>query len=810
MRYFLVITGLLLCQFQMATAQITQTVRGKVVDATSRFPLVGATVEFIEEGELQKGTVTDANGEFRLEEIPVGRRVFRVSYIGYRQKLFNNIIISSGKEVVLKVELVEESRDLGEITVSARRNGEVQNELATVSAREFSVDETNRYAGSRGDPARMASNFAGVQGADDSRNDIVIRGNSPQSVIWQVEGVVIPNPNHFAIPGTNGGPVSIINNKTLSNSDFFTGAFPAEFGNSNAGVFDLNLRNGNNQNHEFSGMFGLLGTELFAEGPINKDKGSSYLVNYRYSTISLFLKLGVDVGTNSSPTYQDATFRLSFPQDNGAELSLWGIGGLSNTAILISDQTEPVTELYGQSDRDQYFASDMGVLGMTYSYPMNKNTFWKTTLAASHQEVRAHHELIYDRDTFPDGSFDVSSVVMEDLMRYTFTENKYTASSFIYRKLDKGGVLKFGLMADLYDLHYHDSLRIRDDEYPNSQNWERRWNADDGGLLLQPYVHWKKQLTDRLSANIGLHSLYYSMNHSFSPLEPRAGMEYKMANGQRLSFGTGLHSQLQSQYLYFYYDPMSVSTEQNPEYNRDMDLSKSWHAVLGYDKILAKNMRLKMETYYQYLFNIPVDATRESSFSLLNTGSGFSRFFPDELENSGTGHNYGLEFTLERFFANNYFFMFTASVFESKYRGSDGVLRNTDFNGNYAVNGLATKEFKIGKSSLIGLGTKITWAGGRRYGIVDTTASFQAEEVIWKDEKRNEFRFPDYFRADLRITYNLNRPNVSHEVAFDLVNLFGIQNIMSLTWAPGVDPNNPIVRNYQLGFLPVFYYKIDF
>ncbi len=159
----------------------------------------------------------------------------------------DNVIVNSGKEVILNIEMEESTALLEEVVIYAQRNGEVRNEMATVSARQFSVAETNRYAGSRGDPGRMASNFAGVQGADDSRNDIIVRGNAPSGVLWRLEGVNIPNPNHFAIPGTGGGPVTILNNKFLSNSDFFTGAFPAEFGNGIAGAFDLEMRNGNDK-----------------------------------------------------------------------------------------------------------------------------------------------------------------------------------------------------------------------------------------------------------------------------------------------------------------------------------------------------------------------------------------------------------------------------------------------------------------------------------------------------------------------------------------------------------------------------------
>ncbi len=791
-------------------AQISQTVRGKVVDAETRYPLIGATVALMANGTVEKGTVTDADGHFRIDNVPVGRQNFQVQFVGYKEKILNNIVVTSAKEVVLNIELDETAQKLDEVTISVTRDGEVSNEMAIVSAREFSVDETMRYAGSRGDPARTASNFAGVQGADDSRNDIVIRGNSPQSVIWILEGVILPNPNHFAIPGTNGGPVSIVNFKTLRNSDFYTGAFPAEFGNSTAGVFDLKLRNGNNQNHEFSGMFGLMGTEAFAEGPLNKEKGSSYLINYRYSTISLFLAMGVDVGTNSAPTYSDASFRFTFPQKNGAELAFWGLGGKSYTEILISPQIEPVQELYGDSDRDQYFGSNVGILAATYSYPIDKNTYWKTTLAASNQTVEAEHFRIVSRDTLDNGNFDPSSVVLTPLLDYTFSESKYTLSSSLFKKLGLGKVVKFGLMADMYNLRYIDSIRVEDDGlWPASNDWNVRWDANGKAVLLNYFIQYKQNLRDNLIANAGLHGTYFSLSNRISAFEPRLGLRWNLPNRQSLSLGTGLHSQIQAPYLYYYTDPSLVATR-GLEYNKSMDLTKSAHVVLGYNNVLAKNLRLKVETYYQYLFNIPVEADKQSAFSLVNTGSGFSRFFPGKLENEGTGFNYGVEFTLERFFNNNFFYMMTASFYESKYRGSDGIVRNTDFNGNYMFNALGTKEFKVAEHATVGIGPKVTYAGGRRYGIVDSTASEATKEIIWKDEQRNEFRFPDYFRTDLRLTYVVNRPKVSHELAFDLVNIFGTKNILNIAWAPGINPDSPFAYSYQIGFLPVFYYKFDF
>lgn len=185
-----------------AHAQLTQTMRGRVVDNESKYPLVGVTVQVT---DVSLGNVTDTSGVYRIASVPVGRRTVRASLVGYKDVLLNNIIVDAGRETILDIELGESIQQLATVTIKAQRTGEARNDMAVVSARQFSVDEADRYAGSRGEPARMASNFAGVQGADDSRNDIVIRGNSPQGVLWRLEGVSIPNPNHFAIAGTSGG-----------------------------------------------------------------------------------------------------------------------------------------------------------------------------------------------------------------------------------------------------------------------------------------------------------------------------------------------------------------------------------------------------------------------------------------------------------------------------------------------------------------------------------------------------------------------------------------------------------------------------
>lgn len=801
------ILALVLFQSYYLSAQIlTQTIRGKVLDRETQFTLPGATVLLASDTTSMSGATTNENGEFRLEKVKVGRHKLKISFVGYKDGFLDNVVVTSAKEVVLTVSLEESAISLDEIAVTAGRDGDASNEMATVSARSFTIEETQRYAGSRGDPARMASNFAGVQGADDSRNDIVIRGNSPQGVLWRIEGINIPNPNHFNIPGTAGGPVSMINNQTLANSDFFTGAFPAEYGNSISGVFDLKLRNGNNEKHEFSSQFGFLGTEIFGEGPLSKKHTSSFLVSYRYSTLAIFNKLGIDIGTSAVPRYQDMAFKFNFPLKNKSSLSFFGLGGKSNIDILISEQTEPDRNIYGENDRDQYFKSSAGVVGVSYKYPINPSNFLSATVAASTEIVDAYHELVFRH--LENNRYVVDNLL--PLLNFNFRQSKASASLLYSKKIKGKGVLNFGFNSDLYFFNFRDSVRNIDQNSPDYLTWRTRWNSNEKSILMQPFLQWKYSLSEKVDIIAGLHSQYFSLSESFVPLEPRGGLKWRVTEKASLNFGVGMHSQIQPGYLYFY--GQSNDGNGNPvPHNRKMDLSRSVHLVTGYERFLGNDFRLKGEVYYQHVFNVPVEK-KSSSFSLLNTGAGFSRFFPDTLVNDGIGKNYGVELTLEKFFSNGYLFLITGSVFESKYQGSDKIWRNTDFNGNYVFNTLFTKEWFLKNRNTIAIGGKMTTAGGRRYGPVDVTASAHDKEVVWVDASRNSLQFDPYFRADIRINYKINRPRVTHEIALDLINILGTKNILKLTYAPDdANPSaSPVREEYQLGFLPLFYYRVDF
>ena len=780
------------------SAQRTQIVKGKIVDKESHIPIIGAFV-IINDVNPQIGAATDVNGNFTIDSVPVGKHGILVTYSGYNNFGLNDMQVTSAKEVVLSIELEEALVKLKEVTIAQKR--EHINDMATVSTKTFDVQETERYAGSRADPARMASNFAGVQGGDDSRNDIIIRGNSPQGVLWRLEGVDIPNPNHFAIPGTSGGPVSMLNSKTLANCDFFTGAFPAEYGDAIAGAFDLKLRNGNNSKTEVTGQFGFLGTELAAEGPLSKKSGSSFLFTYRYSSLQLFQSLNIKIGTTSVPHYQDATFKLNFPIGKSRTLSVFGIGGLSSVDLKVSDIKTQTSQLYGESDRDQYFTSNTGILGFNYTHTINASTYTKLTFAVTGNDIYANHDFIFRNSS----TFAVDS--LKNILGYDFTTSTRALHYFVNKKLSVKSTLKFGVMGDHFQMNYIDSSR----QYPVSlQQWQHREDFIGSTNLVQAYVQYKYRPTDKISLSGGLHFQHLSHNQSLA-LEPRIGMRWALSQTDIFTAGYGLHSQMQPLYQYFAHNYMLPASAMH---NYNVGFTRSHHFIVGYDKALAKKMHLKLEAYYQYLFDVPVETRAGSSYSALDQGSGYSRYFPDTLKNTGTGYNYGFEATLEKSFSHGFYFMLTGSWFESKAMGNDGVYRNTDYNSRYAGNLLFGYERKLGTYSTLITGVKVTVLGGKLYSPVDTAKSLAYGDAIIVDNQRNTLKFKDYFRADLKLGARFNSKKVTHELGLDLVNVMNTKNELSKTYSQGLALQTngaaPFYTTYQLGFLPIFYYRIDF
>jgi hypothetical protein len=788
--FWIILAGIL--SLSVHAQELTQTVRGTVVDKESRQPLVGAAVILVGSNPL-RGTVTDENGKFKLENIPLGRHDFKFSYIGYTDVLIPNVQVNAGKEIVLAIEMVETVIQGQEIVIKARSKDRANNEMAVVSARMFTMEDVQRYAGALGDPARMVANYAGVSGANDSRNDIIIRGNSPAGLLWRLEGIDIPSPNHFSVQGTTGGPVSILNNNLLSNSDFFTGAFPAEYGNATSGVFDLRMRNGNNEKYEFTGQVGFNGLEAMAEGPISRTAGSSFLISYRYSVLGFFQALGINLGPSGTPKYQDLSFKVNLPSKYG-QFEVFGIGGIS-TIELLDSKKKADNFSYGQNGRDIYFGSNMGVAGVSHTL-MFKSGYWKNIVSTS---IETHSTIADSLGAVIDTTAIDTSYKPFPFYRDSYTVRRAGIHSFVNYKINANNTLKTGIIFNRisFDL----SQRFWSNGY---KQWVYFDNADGYSYLAQAYAQWKHDFTEKLSLLGGFHGQYLLLNNTWS-LEPRAGIRYSLSQKQSFSFGYGLHGQAQPIFVYLQ-ESHPRGTDIYFHTNENLKFTQAQHFVLGYDRLLGTDFRLKAETYYQYLYHVPVTEL-PSSFSLLNSGAEFDIPNVDSLVSKGTGRNYGIEFTLEKFFSKGYYFLFTASLFDSKYKGSDGIERNTAFNSQYTFNALGGKEWQLARRTQLYVSGKFTYAGGRRHTPIDTVLSRIRGTTMYKAGQVYSVRYPDYMKVDARLGIKLDSKRVTQEWAFDVTNATNRHNILTETYNP---LSHKIDVEYQLAIFPMLLYRVQF
>ena len=776
---FLLILFTLIIYSSANASRLTQVVKGRVVDQQTKVGLICANVVIY---GTSMGAATDMDGYFRILKVPVGRHSIKVMYMGYKSRIIPEILVGSAKEIVLMIELEEDVIKGQEIVVTPKvEKNKPINTMTTVSARSFSVEETQRYAGGFDDPARLASSFAGVTYGNAQDNAIIIRGNAPKGLLWRLEGIEIPNPNHF--PDGNvlgGGLFTIFSNQVLANSDFLTGAFPAEYGNALSGVFDMKLRNGNRDVREWTFQAGLMGIDFSAEGPFTKNSNASYLMNYRYSTIGLLTDLNV-IDTEQKLKYQDLSFKLNFPTRNAGTFSLWGIGSM--------DQINEIEEIDSTKwehewDRLKYDSEfRVGAFGLNHKYILGNSTFINSTIAMTAEDI------IYDLERLDDNGI---------LRKNEFIDSfngRTTVTSILNHKFSPRLSNKTGIVWNY--LFYDMKLQSTIDNDP--ETFQTFVEENGNSQLFQVFTQTQLKITNDLKLNAGIHAEYFLLNKNYS-IEPRVGINWNIHPHHMISFGYGRHSQLENIRYYL----AQRETESGIEIpNKNLNFTHADHFIFGYDFQITKHSRLKIEPYYQYLYDVPV--RKNDQFSFINLKD--ERYINDPLVNEGTGTNIGIDLTLERFLNNNYYYLITASIFDSKYKGGDGVERNSRYNRNYVFNGLFGKEFNVKNNNIFGINGRFTYMGGERISPVLRDASLSARKAIYDESRAFAESLNESVYLDITTTYRINHRNVAHIFALQVKNVLGSPNDYGYVYNY---KDKDLKRDKMVIVLPSISYKIEF
>ena len=764
----------------------TQSVKGYVTDAASKKPLAGVSILF---SPSSATALTDSNGYYQVNGLSVGRYSIEFSSIGYETRVLQDVLISSGKEKELNASLIEKFKSLGAILVSSAKNKtRAINEFATVSARSFTIEETRRYPAAFSDPARMVMNFPGVSAADDGGNSIVVRGNSPAGVLWKLEGIEIPTPNHFSDLGGTGGAVSMLSSNVIGKSDFYTGAFPAEIGNATSAAFDLNFRNGNSNKAEHSVMLGTLGAEVSTEGPLNKEHTSSYLVNYRYSTLAL-LKHFIELN-DANPDYQDLSVKFNWKTAKAGEFSLFGLGGYNEYGRVAKKDSaqwnsdEPNLQYAGHSR--------LGIIGLTHQIFVQPDAYFKTVLSASYSGQAGGADTLNPVE---------SKYAAIPIGKEAFTNKALRLSSYYNNKLDSRNTIRTGIVAQqwYYDLanHYYDDKK---------EEWTQILNSDGQTQFYQAFFQWKFRLTSRLSFNSGLHGSYLAFNRKHS-IEPRLSASYSVKS-QVFSLAAGIHSRPEHISTYMFEN----KPEQAPSSysNKELDFTKAAHLVLGYERFFSRmNLKTRIEAYYQHLYKVPVEETTRSGFSTLNMESVYDLENTGRLVSKGTGKNYGVDLSVEKPFSHNYYFMSALSLFRSFYTNYAGREYSTKYDRKYTFNIIGGKEWQHRKdpSRLFGASVKLLSAGGLKNSVIDIPASVLAGREVTAPGEYFTRQAPAYFRLDMSAYIKKDRKRSTHILTLEIQNLTNRANVYRDYFDAGT---GAVKTATQVGLLPNLSYKIQF
>ncbi len=780
--FVLIMLNIIALSLAFSTETMGQTIRGIVLDKTTQQPLPFSSL-YIHNSQPPKGAVSDESGRFVIPQVQPGRYTIEATYVGYENSIQREILVGTGKEVMLTFELEPHSSQLEGVTVRASSQDKARalNSMTMVSSLSFNVEETRRYAGGMDDPARLVTAFAGVTAAGNAQdNAIVIRGNSPRGVLWRVEGVEVPNPNHFSNANVvGGGFVSILSSHTLGRSDFFTGAFPAEYGNATAGVFDMKLRSGNPNKREYAFQAGILGLDFSAEGPWVKGKESSYLFNYRYSTMGLLSHM--NIVPDQAIFYQDLSFKNEFHTQKHGTFTFWGLGGIDRT------YTFAVTDPQIWENEDDRFDNDweesFGATGIGHRIIIGSSSYVSTTLVASGRRKELTMNRLND-----------DLVLQKDLDLFK-TDSKLTLSSFVNHRFNLGHVNRSGLIIN--SLHYNYDMNSTHEHIPGTYT---NMALESGqAFLVQAYSQSRYNLSSAWVLSAGLHGSIFTLNNTWS-VDPRIGLNWGFSPTQTVSMAYGKHSQIEDLYVYLYRKQDEENNWIQP--NKELKYMKAHHFVLGYDHTFSDIFRLKVEPYFQYLYNIPGE--QNSAFSMINFTRDFG--FNKVLVNSGKGRNTGIDVTLERFLHEGYYYLANASIYRSQYQADDDFWRSTRYDKNLVINLLGGREFMIG-SNILGVNIRACFSGGERRTPLLQEESDQARRAIF--DEANAYSLQDAFKThvDVSVTYRINKKGHAGIWALQIKNVLGAeQNDMYLYDYR----KQAVVLDSRSIMIPSLSYKIEF
>ena len=750
----IILNVLLLAPFVHAQAP-NGAVSGTITDRNTQQPLVGVNIILL---GTSLGAATDAEGQFRIDSVPVGTYIAQVSYIGFTPIQVPDVVVRTGRVTQLVKSLEEAFFETEEVLVEGGVYFE-DNDQNLTSVQNLSYEEVRRSAGAIGDVLRLTQALPGVAITNDQRNDLVVRGGSPSENLVLVDQIEIPSLNHFGAQNTSGGPISILNTEFLDDASFFSGGFSSQYGNRLSSVLDISLREGGSDRLLTDIEMGIAGFGLITEGPLG-DKGS-FMVSVRRSYLEL---LEDAIGLTAVPEYWNLNTKVVYQPSYKHTFSFIALGGIDDISFNVDpdDLDDPSLE---NVDSDGWTI----INGLNWEHLIGKNAYGTLTIsdAIYHYGTEIFDEQLGNQLTFKQDDTEGT------------TQLRYNLSVFPERLGDLRTGVDLKILRANYELTQPLGVLnplVADTVRVNPVDLDENFSTTQFGS----YVELSPRLSPRLTLNMGLRYDYFEFIDA-SRVSPRVNVRYKLFERFNINASWG----------HYYQQPALIFLNADP-INTDLDPMRADHYIAGLSFFPREDIRVTIEGYVKTYDDYPV-STEYPTLTLANTGDDFgvnSLLFP--LISEGSGQSIGFEMYAQKKLTDRFYGQVSYSYSETEHEALDGIRRKASFDVPHTFTILGG--YKVGNWEFSG---KYTYATGRPFTPYLEEASVAQNRAIFDLERINEGRAPDYQRLDIRVDYLVNFKTWSILTFLDVLNVYNRENIQQYIWNPKTRSRD-IIPQYSL------------
>ncbi|MCK5147339.1 TonB-dependent receptor [bacterium] len=746
-----------------ATLQHDGSIYGIVVDSEVRTPLIGTNVMI--KGSVL-GAASDMQGRFSIKNIPPGNYTLVFMYMGYERRIITDVIVRPGRNTQVDAAMTVTMVSGESVTVTGAYFQKI--EEAPTSSVSFSNEEIRRAPGSAGDVSRIIMGLPSIAKVNDQQNSLIVRGGSPLENGFYIDGIEIPNINHFPMQGASGGPIGMVNVDFIQDVSFMAGGFSAEYGNRLSSIMNMKFREGSKESVEAQLDLNWAGFGGVAEGPLPGGKGA-WMFSVRRSYLDLIVD-AIDIGTSVAPRYGDFQGKVFWdvsPAHRIYALWLWG-----------DDHSTSDQETGADNDMLYYGDQDLlqGATGLGWRALWRDKGYSTTTLS-------------YLINSFDETFYDTGSKAL--LLDNHSEESKISLRHISHFRLDKAVSMDFGL----------DAQRLVN-EYKNLY----AGTHDATGGVIEPLVLNKNLKGNRLGAHVSLSlrptnrlSITLGGRGDWSELSgqtvfsPRAAFSFKFSDRFTLNGAGGQ----------YYQELPALILAQRPD-NAQLDWPKAVHGVIGIEHMLSESTRLSVEGYVKSYDQFPMDAMQPGLFLIDEIVYQYG-FFTGHgaLSSKGKARSYGVEIVFQKKLADKIYGMISGAWFRSQYKDLEGVWKDRVFDNQFVFN----VEGGYKPNSRWEFSIRWMGAGGAPYTPMNLTASAEQNRAVLDGSLINESRYPTYHSMNIRVDRRFQIGGSTLVAYLSVWNVYARKNIAQYFWNTKEQRQDAIT---QWTRLPIFGLEYEF